>query len=292
MGLGYSAEVNSDSLEAFVEFSKVLNFTRAAESLSISQPALHVKIKKLSQELGVPLYSKKGRTLSLTPYGVELARFGRESRAQTEVFLQTLVQGHHSQTVVLAAGSGAYLYLLGGALSRFRECEAGDLRLLTANATRTVDLVRTGEAHMGVTVLESVPPDLQAVLIHRAPGTLVVPKSHPLARRKSLSVTHLEGLGLIVPPLGMPFRGVVGRTLESRQVNWRVAVEASGWELMIHFAELGLGVAIVNGCCRLPSGLRAIPIREFPVAKYYLLNKRTLAFSEAQQHLYEEISSL
>ena len=66
-----------DELAAFVVFSECLNFTRAAERLEISQPALHVKIKKLGEELRVPLYVKDRRRLYLTRQGEEVARFGR-----------------------------------------------------------------------------------------------------------------------------------------------------------------------------------------------------------------------
>lgn len=287
--LDYSTAMNLDSLEAFVVFSETLNFTRAAQRLNISQPALHVKIKKLSQELGVPLYSKKGRTLELSPYGTELARFGRETSTHIEGFLQTLLQGHQTQPVVLAAGAGCYLYLLGEALGNFQKSEHPGLRLLTADATSTVDLLRSGQAHMGVTVLETVPPDLKSELLYQAPGTLVVPREHPLARHKTLPLSKLDGISLIVPPVGKPFRSVVTRTLASGEVSWRVAVEASGWELMLHFVQLGLGAALVNGCCRIPDSLKAIPVQGFPTANYYLLSKRTLALSPHQQLLYDQI---
>ena len=67
-------DLNLDALYAFTVFSETRNFTRAAETLHISQPALHVKIKKLSEELGVPIYTKSGRELVLTSYGKALVR--------------------------------------------------------------------------------------------------------------------------------------------------------------------------------------------------------------------------
>lgn len=279
--------MNYDALYAFVEFSRSLNFTHAAEILSISQPALHVKIKKLSQELGVPLYVKRGRVLELTPHGVELARFGKESEAQTEAFLSSLMQSSRPEQVVLAAGAGSYRYLLGPALSGF----GGEkLRLLTTDTPQTLELIRTGEAHMGVTVLESEPADLEALPIHTAQAQLIVPRAHPLARRRRLRLSDLSGLGLIVPPLGRPFRSAVSRILAAHEVPWRVAVEASGWELMMHFASLGLGVTIVNGCCEVPRGLKGIPIQGFPPVRYYLVKKRTFPFSVEQQRLYQRIA--
>ena len=56
-------EVSADALASFAVFADHLNFTRAAEELHISQPALHVKVRKLSESLGRPLYRRAGRRL-------------------------------------------------------------------------------------------------------------------------------------------------------------------------------------------------------------------------------------
>ena len=63
-------DMRLDWLQAFLTFSQSMNFTRAAEALHISQPALYVKIGKLAKWLGHPLYRKEGRNLILTPVGV------------------------------------------------------------------------------------------------------------------------------------------------------------------------------------------------------------------------------
>jgi DNA-binding transcriptional LysR family regulator len=284
-----------NALGAFVTFSEDLNFTHAAERLHISQPALHVKIQKLSKQLGVPLYAKHGRVLTLTQHGQELARFGRETQVQVSSFLQTLGLSGQTQKVVLAAGSGCYRYLLAGPLRTFqlqKSSHQSDLQLITSNSLRTQELIREGQAHFGVTVLESLPPDILTHRIHTADGVLVMKRCHPLARRKTLSVKDLAHQDLIVPALGQPLRNSIARLLEAYQVPWTPTVEAGTWELMIHFVEIGLGSAIINGCCHVPRDLVAIPIREFPKVQYYLLSKRTLAFQPPQQLLYDLIKSL
>lgn len=284
-----------NALEAFVTFSEDLNFTHAAERLHISQPALHVKVQKLAKQLGVPLYEKQGRVLTLTQQGRELARFGRETQAQVSAFLKTLGVSESEQKVVLAAGSGCYRYLLSDPLRAFQQQKPdhqSELELITSNSARTQELVREGQVHFGVTVLESPPPDLVTHRIHSAEGTLVVPRTHSLARRKTLSVKDLSHLNLIVPGLGRPLRNSVARLLQAYQVPWTPAVVAETWELMMHFVQLGLGAAVVNGCCRVPRDLVAIPIREFPKVHYYLLSKRTLAFQPPQQLLYDLIKNI
>jgi DNA-binding transcriptional LysR family regulator len=69
--------VDLSSLEAFVVFAEKMNFTRAAEELGISQPALHVKVRKLGESLGVSLYRREGRERN----SATLARVSRPNDA-------------------------------------------------------------------------------------------------------------------------------------------------------------------------------------------------------------------
>ncbi len=65
---------------------------------------------------------------------------------------------------------------------------------------------------------------------------------------------------------------MLAQMLQSARVEWRAAVEASGWELMLQFVQLGLGLAVVNACCRLPKGVVARPMPELPALQYYLFH--------------------
>jgi LysR family transcriptional regulator, low CO2-responsive transcriptional regulator len=99
-----------------------------------------------------------------------------------------------------------------------------------------------------------------------------MPASHALSRKKTLRLSDLAGAKLIVPPADRPHRQMLATALQSRGVKWEVAVEAGGWELMLHFAKLGVGLAIVNSFCRIPRGLVARPIRDLPQISYYVFH--------------------
>ena len=64
--------LDGESLRAFAVFAEVLNFTHAAERLHVSQPALHARIRRLADTLGVELYRREGRRLLLTHAGEQL----------------------------------------------------------------------------------------------------------------------------------------------------------------------------------------------------------------------------
>lgn len=264
--------LNLERLRAFVVFSEHLSLTRAAESLHVSQPALHAQISKLSEELGVVLYIRRGRRLELTAEGVRTAAFGREILERSQSFMQELGLRVPTQPVVLAAGAGAYLHLLGPAIHAFVKSDVAPLRLLTHNREQTVDAVTSGLAHVGVTAGELPAHDLESTRLVTVPQVLVMPKAHRLARR-SVRLRDLDGERLVVPPPDSEHRRNIADVLRDAEVRWEVAVEASGWELMMHFVALGLGVAIVNGICRLPRGLVKRPIPALPKRTYWLLQR-------------------
>ena len=116
-------ELVAEDLAAFAAFAQHRNFTRAAAELHVSQPALHTRIRKLEGRLGARLYLKHGRQLQLTEAGERLAAFANDTKDRAADFLGSL-DAAPPRPLVLMAGSGAYLYLLGDPIRRFLAQEA------------------------------------------------------------------------------------------------------------------------------------------------------------------------
>jgi len=264
--------VSGDGLAAFVVFADHLNFTHAAAELHISQPALHVKIRKLAQALGRPLYYRSGRRLVLTADGEAVARFARAHDDRLAQFLADFT-GVARRPVVLAAGQGAYLYLLGDTVRAVLAEEPTRLRLINCDHRQMLAAVRTGQAHLGVGVLDVLPEDLIALELARFPQLLLVPDDHRLARRRSVTLADLAGTSLVVPPQRRPQRVLLEQALRAAGADWTVAVEAEGWPLIAHFAALGVGLAVVNGCVPAPPGVVARPITDLPPVVYHVVHQ-------------------
>jgi DNA-binding transcriptional LysR family regulator len=265
--------VSVDALASFVVFAEHLNFTRAAAELHISQPALHVKIRKLAQALGRPLYRRDGRQLVLTADGEAVARFARTHEERLTGFLADFAGAPLHRPVVLAAGHGAYLYLIGDTIRSVLAEESTRLRLITCDHRQMLATVRDGRAHLGVSVLEVLPDDLTAVHLATFPQVLLVPDDHRLARRRAVRLRDLAGTSLVVPPPHRPHRMLLEQALSAAGAPWSVAVEAEGWPLITHFAALGVGLAIVNGCVPAPPGLVARPVTDLPAVTYHAVHQ-------------------
>jgi LysR family transcriptional regulator, low CO2-responsive transcriptional regulator len=283
--------LRAEWLESFIAFAEHLSFTHAARALHLSQPALFVQIAKLSEALQVTVYEKRGRQLALTDAGVELLAFARDARQRSAELVTTLRTGVHQSSVTLAAGTGAFLYLLGPGIRDFMRSSTARLRLLHRDRAGTLEAVRRGEAQLGVAAFDALPDDLASQLLTRVPQLLVVPQRHRLARKRVVKLADLQGEALIVSPVGSPQRATLAQALDSAEVQWRVAVEATGWELVLRFAELGVGLAVVNGFCRIPRGLVTRPLGELPRVAYYIVERRASPPSDAVAELRHALRS-
>jgi len=262
--------MNYDWLFAFVVFAEHRSFTHAARRLHISQPALHVQIRKLAEAVGRPLYRREGRALSLTPEGQRLAAFGREVGERGREVLEELRGQPPSGPVVLASGQGAFLYLLGPAIRRFPK-QRWPLRLLAMPGPEAIAAVRDARAHLAVVAVDRPPADLAATRLRSVGQRVVLPRRHRLARRRSLRPADLAGEPLVVAPEGSPHRAMLQQLLRSAGCEPVVAVEATGWELALRFASYGVGIAVVNDFCPAPPGTIGIPLQGAPEITYYAL---------------------
>ncbi len=273
--------LDGESLAAFVVFAELRNFTRAAKRLHLSQPALHARIRKLADELGVALYRREGRGLALTDAGRELLRYARELEGRTRELHAALHGTQPTAPVTLAAGEGGFLYLLGEPIRRFVKRDVAPLRLLTRNREQVFEALRSGEAQLGVAALEFLPDDLECTALAEVPQILVMPSKHPLARKRKIQLAQLAGERMIVAPRERPHRQTFAKAMRGAGAAWEVAVETHGWPSMLHFVRLGLGLAVVNGSVKLPHGLIGRPVPELPTTHYWLLRAGRLSDAAA-----------
>lgn len=258
--------LEADALRAFAVFAEHRNFTSAAAALHISQPSLHVKIKKLAAGLDVTLYERDGRALVLTAAGARLAAFAADTARAADDLLTELHQD--TARLTIAAGRGTLRWVISDAI-RGISATGRSLHLITANRDGALDAAMTGRADVAVLAQDPPPRNLRAARIAGCPQTLVIDEAHPLAGRAQVHLTDLDGFDLVVPPPGRMHRRALERALADAAVTWHPVAEVDGWDLLIHFAGLGIGATIVNGCIPPPSGLTAIPVADLPPIGYW-----------------------
>jgi DNA-binding transcriptional LysR family regulator len=266
--------LDGELLRAFFAFATELNFTRAARRCALSQPALFERVRKLSDQLGVALYVRDGRALALTAEGARVAAFAREWLDRSAKFSLELRGESTRESVTIASGEGAYLYLLGPTLARLGADEALQLELLTLGGPSAVSAVLEGRAHVGVGVVDMPPRGLVAKDALKTPMCAVMSRAHPLAKKSRVTLRELGEARLILPPEGQSHRSFIARAIEGAGSTVAPPIEADGWPLALHFAAMGLGVAVANATCAVPRGAVARPIPELGAVMYRVFHRR------------------
>ncbi|MDP2343258.1 MAG: LysR family transcriptional regulator [Deltaproteobacteria bacterium] len=283
--------LDAELLRAFVAFAVELNFTRAAKRVALSQPALFERVQKLADRVGVPLYERDGRGLVLTPAGIKVAAFARDQLGAARSFVDDM-NGLGHETLTLAAGEGAWLYLLGPAVRAFtaqNNLQKGDARLraLTLGGPAALDAVASGAATCAVGVFDLVPRGIIAQDVVTTPLVAALPRRHRLSKRRTLRLKDLASETLILAPPGQRHRDLIGRAIASAGGAGAPPIEADGWPLMLAFVAAGLGVAVVNGICTPPPGVVFRPVTELGSVTYRLLHRRESAGGPACARLIE-----
>ncbi|MCL6637696.1 MAG: LysR family transcriptional regulator [Alicyclobacillus sp.] len=190
-------------LESFLALCEELNFTRAAEKLNVSQPALSQQIKLLEDSLGAPLFHRNGRRVTMTQAGEILKQHSQRiftELKQLDVALRELYGLRRGRITLGCSG----LHLLASLAARYHR-QYPDIRLsvFDARSDETMERVVRREWDAGLVYWDASVADerLSVLPLHQEQLYLVVPPHHPLAATAAVDVHQLVDLPLaLLPP--------------------------------------------------------------------------------------------
>lgn len=241
-------------LRYFVAVAEELHFGRAAERLRISQPPLSVQIRTLERELGVHLFIRNRRRVTLTDAGSVLLDEARRLLRQAELSVLHVRRAASGEIGRLAIGfvSTVDYSILPTLVGRFRSKHPGvDLSLLEMTGDRQQEALRTGELDLGLSILPTAASDLKTRPILREPLILAVSAKHVLAaRRRPVDPARLSDERFVVFPRPLA-PGLFDATIGvCRQAGFtpRVAQEAVQMQTILGLVAAGLGIALVPAC--------------------------------------------
>jgi DNA-binding transcriptional LysR family regulator len=121
-----------------------------------------------------------------------------------------------------------------------------------------------------------VPEDIAYLPIFTYEPFLITAPDHPLAGRRRVELAEVAEHGLVLPPRHLSTWRIVDLVFRKHGLDYRVVLEAGGWEVIKRFVELGLGVSIVTGICLTERDRVArIPLGEhFPTRSYGVVMRR------------------
>jgi DNA-binding transcriptional LysR family regulator len=238
-------------LEFFSTVAGELNFTRAAERLTIAQSAVSAGVRSLESELGVELFDRSRRQIRLTATGELLLPKVRDALdAVNEVRdVAQLSTQAITGSIVIGLMTSVTLVNVPRLLGLYRTAHPGvgvRLRAARRGSADLVDELASGELDLAFLALSgAVPASLSAVPIASSPMVLVLPSGHPLDRSRSVSLTDLADEEFIDLPPGYASRQIVDDAFAAAGVERRVIIEVSDIGTAAEYVTNGLGVAVL-----------------------------------------------
>ena len=263
-------------LRAFCQTARLGSVSRAAEALFLSQPAVTLQLQALERDLGVALFERMGRRLSLSREGIalyELARPLVEGLDSLDSEFRSRLKGLDSDELHVAAGSSTILYLLPPLVQAFRQAYP-TVQLVLHNVTGQdgLGLLRSDAVDLAVGSMLDVPSDLSYAPVYSFDPMLIMAKGHPLSKKTELRLEDLSPHGLILPPKRLTTWRLVDLVFQQRRVPYTVALEVGGWEVIKQYVAMDLGISIVTGICLTEADRERLEVRNlreyFPPRSY------------------------
>ncbi len=275
-------------LQVFLAVARERSFSRAAEKLYRTQPAISISIRKLEEAVGQPVFVRGARQVKLTDAGELLRDYAermlnlRDEIRKGMQDLKGLRRGHLSLGV-----NESSIHALLPALARLRQLHP-DLHI-AVHRTFSRDIPRevlNYRLDLGAVTFVPQEEQLSAVEIFRDELTLVVFPGHPLAERRSVDISEVGGEIFVAHIVESPFRWRVIQLFEKHRVPLHIQVELPTIESIKRFVQMGMGVAIVPRMCvrwEVERGLLVeLKLRQLKMPRHlYLISRRGTRLSHA-----------
>lgn len=273
-------------LEAFVSIAERGSFQRAATHLNLSQTAISHRMRKLEEELGVKLFARTTREVTLTRAGIDFLPKAQKAIVELEQSFDDLKQqgAKRRERLDIACLPVFAVNYLPPILRKFQRSQPHvQVRVFETPSAAIAELVQSGEAEFGFSVVKTGRWDLDVEPLFTSSFSLACPARHVLAKKRSLSWSELRNLPLIRVGAKTAIRALIDDTASAARLTFTWPYEVEQVETAVNLVETGLGYAIVPSidvALHRGRGLVAVPLRGPRVScSYGLVTRRGMPLS-------------
>jgi DNA-binding transcriptional LysR family regulator len=236
-----------NQMEVFLSVAQEKSFSRAAESLHRTQPAVSQAIRRLETELGEALFDRSSKDGTLTAAGRVLFDFAQQMmnlRQHAHSAIRELRDLHRGK---LSLGANEYTVMcLLPLIPIFRARHPHvKIEVKRSLASRIPGEILGRDVEIGVVSFKPVDQAIKSVPIAMDELALVVAPDHPLAAKKIVSVRELGAESFIAHNVASPYREKVVKTFEKQRTPLNISMEMPTLEAIKRLVEKGLGVALI-----------------------------------------------
>jgi DNA-binding transcriptional LysR family regulator len=277
-----------NQLEVLIAVAQEKSFSRAAERLHRTQPAISQAIRRLETEIGEPLFDRSSKDGTMTAEGRVLFGLAQQMmnlRHSAHAAIKEL-KGLHRGKLSLSANEYTVMYLL-PLLPLFRARHPHiKIEVKRSLASRISSEILARETEIGIVSFKPNDAAITSVAVLTDDLALIVPTDHPLAGKKIVSVRELGAESFVAHNVPSPYRERVVRTFEKYRTPLNISLEMPTLEAIKRFVEGGMGVALVPRLAaqaEIDRGqIAALAVREMKLErKLYLVYRKGATLSHA-----------
>ena len=257
-----------------------LNITSAAERLYTSQPGISKQLKQLEAELGVQLFTRKGKSLAaITPAGRDVIARSRKILREVDNIrsLASDLTAEQEGTLSIATTHTQARYVLPEVIRAFREVYPRvDLDLHQGTSEQIAELISTNKVDFAIaTGSQHLFPHLTLLPIYRWHRIALVPRDHPLAQEnRPLELKTLAEHPLVTYVFSLTGESSFKRAFHDEGLEPRVVFTARDADIIKTYVRMGLGVGVIAAMafeCQDQEDLMAIDAKKlFPEVTTWL----------------------
>lgn len=235
-------------LRVFVAVARYLNFARAAASLSLTPPAVSMQIRELESQVGLPLFDREGKNVSLTMTGEYLLVYARKILATLKDAEDMVASFRQVQTGRLVIGMvSTAQYFVPPLLARFCVDHPGvDVSLSVGNRQTLIELLRRNEVDLAVMGRPSKELSTRAEPFAVHPHVFVAAHDHPLVHLGHVPAQALAAYNFIVREPGSGTRAVLEEYFDKHGVTPHISMEMSGNETIKQAVMANMGISLLS----------------------------------------------
>ena len=287
--------VNIKHMKAFIAVASELHFTRAAEKVCLTQPALSSLIQQLEQDFGIQLVRRHTRQVELTEAGENFRATAEKLVADFEqaIYDVKTYKSIRRGRVSIAAVPSVCQYFLPDVLKRFNDSYPDiQLQVVDSAGQDILDALKDKRIDFGISYTQTN-KELEAQALFKDALVVVCGQQHPLAKRAEITWEDLIDEKLIAMDKGTTIRTLIDGIALSKNMKLDIVLEPRLMPTAIAYAEAGVGVTILPSLGiekSLPSTLIALPLHDPGITREIsVIKRRSSTLSPAAKTLYSFI---
>lgn len=257
-------------LQVFHTVAKVMSFTKAAETLHMTQPAVTFQVKQLEDFFNTRLFDRTHNKITLTEAGKVVYDYADQILEHYEKMNSEVreLTGEVTGSLVIGASTTIAEYMLPSLLGAFKkQFEDVNIRLQVGNTDAIVSMVENNMIDLGLVEAPVHNKNLEVDVCRLDEMQLICPLDHPLAKRSKVAIEDLRKYAFISREEGSGSRSVIDNFIREQGFSYsdlKVVMELGSPEAVKMAVESDVGVAIVSRTTLLKElkleTLRAIPL--------------------------------